>query len=98
MTDPMDHPPVDHGSDRYDYVEIIGAPVGIAPDGEWFDKLLDEACPDCRANVFITWTPVLTSAGRIDITASPWSVQIAHDEGCPTYRKVTQNDTPEATP
>lgn len=79
--DNMDKPPVDHGSDRYDYVEIIGAPLGVAPHGEWFDRLLAEACPDCRANVFITWV-----VGE----DPPWSVKIAHDDGCPTLAKIEQ--------
>jgi hypothetical protein len=75
MSDPLDHPPTDHGSDRYDYVEIVGAPADVQPKGEWFDRLLAEACPDCRANVFITWAPQ---------QAASWTVQIAHDETCPT--------------
>lgn len=72
--DPMDRPPVDHGSDRYDYVEMIGAPEGIQPHGEWFDQLLATPCSDCRANVFITWAPD---------ESPPWTVEIAHDATCP---------------
>lgn len=79
--DPMDTPPVDHGSDRYDYVELIGAPKGIAPHGPWFDQLLEEACPDCRANVFIYYEPL---AARV----IPWRVEIAHDDTCPTLQNV----------
>lgn len=74
--DPMDVPPADHGSDRYDYVELIGAPEGVAPHGSWWDRYLTAACPDCRANVFATYDPSLTGP--------PWRIEIAHDDGCPS--------------
>lgn len=77
MNDPMDTPPTDYGSDRYDYIEII-APAGIRPDGEWFERLCtDPPCQDCRANIFVRWT-----GGPTDHALS-WDVKIAHDETCP---------------
>lgn len=76
MTDePMDRPPRDHGSDRYDYVELQNAPPGVAPWGAWWDKLLAEACPDCRANIFARWT---------GDPRAPWAITLAHDETCPS--------------
>jgi hypothetical protein len=80
MTNPMDTPPEDHGSDRYDYVEI-DAPPGIRPLGEWFDQLIADPCPDCRANVFLLWggsTP--DDAWRREA----WHVTLAHDDTCPS--------------
>jgi len=56
MTDPLDTPPVDHGSDRFDYVEVQ-APDGVRPIGEWWDRLIETPCPDCRANVFAKFIP-----------------------------------------
>lgn len=80
--DPMDTPPVDHGSDRYDYVELIGAPPGVAPHGQWWERMLAMPCPDCRANIFATWDA--------DALPYPWRVEIAHDESCPNLRKVEE--------
>lgn len=81
MADPLDSPPADHGSDRYDYVEVQG-PADIAPAGEWFTQLLKEACPDCRANVFLRFID-----GKYEPLKGPhphWDVTIAHDDTCPT--------------
>lgn len=79
----MDRPPVDHGSDRYDYVELIGAPPGVAPRGEWWDRLIAEPCPDCRANVFAYWD----DERALGKTARPWRIEIAHDDGCPELKR-----------
>ena len=86
-TDPMDTPPVDYGSDRYDYVELIGAPPGVQPHGEWWDKLLAEPCPDCRANVFVYWRTDEQIAKGVEAGASVsrWSYRVAHDETCPNF-------------
>lgn len=68
----MDRPPQgDHGSDRYDYIEING-PEDV-PLPEW---LTDDwmPCMDCRANAFLKWD------------GSEWRVTIAHDDGCPSER------------
>lgn len=82
MSDPMDTPPVDFGSDRYDYVELIGAPEGVSPEGEpWFEQLVAEPCPDCRANVFIRW-----------LADDSWQVTLAHDDGCPVLRRPSAGD------
>lgn len=66
----MDRPPTDHGSDRYDYIEV-DAPAGVALppwlNADW------RPCLDCRANAFLTWQ---ADTGR-------WKVRIAHDTGCP---------------
>ncbi|MFL5313055.1 MAG: hypothetical protein ACJ79H_21695 [Myxococcales bacterium] len=64
--------PADHGSDRYDYVEI-DAPPGV-PLPEWLtaDYM---PCPDCRANLFLHWD------GKV------WRSTVAHDAGCPVLRE-----------
>jgi hypothetical protein len=82
MSDPMDRPPVDYGSDRYDYVELIGAPPGVAPHGQWWERMLAMPCPDCRANLFAKWAP--------DRLPYPWDVTIAHDDGCPRLRAIEE--------
>jgi len=88
VTDPMDLPPPDHGSDRYDYVEIEEAPADVQPRGDWFERLLKQACPDCRANLFVRWLP--------DGSGLPphpyWAVKIAHDDTCPTLARMEQAD------
>jgi hypothetical protein len=78
----MDLPPAgDHGSDRYDYVEI-SAPGGMRPIGQWWDDLIAAPCPDCRANIFAVGIP--NADGLIVNTERPcWAVTIAHDEPCP---------------
>lgn len=74
----------DHGSDRYDYVELIDA-GGRVPSGEWFESLLNEACLDCRANVFLTYV-----GGEPEVRSS-WRVTIAHDETCPAMTRIERN-------
>lgn len=76
----MDSPPVDHGSDRFDYVEL-DAPVGILPGPIVRELLTHDWCPDCRSNVFARWVGV--NPTQVDNPAS-WSVTVAHDETCPT--------------
>jgi hypothetical protein len=80
--DPMDVPPVDHGSDRYDYIEIRSPHASINPSGDWFKSLIAEPCPDCRANLFLDYL-----AGDPALRNS-WLVQYAHDETCPTLRRI----------
>lgn len=69
-----DHPPPDHRSDRYDYIEISG-PEDI-PLPEWLTTEY-MPCMDCRANMFLRWE------------GSRWNVTIAHDESCPTLENET---------
>lgn len=88
-SDPLDRPPVDHGSDRYDYVEITGVPEGVVPRGGWLDALMIEACPDCRANVFLRYL----GEGRHLNDGSSWDVTIAHDDTCPTGAKLAGGDS-----
>lgn len=89
MDDPMDTPPTDHGSDRYDYVELQ-SPQGMRPIGQWWDDLIAVPCLDCRANVFAAWVgpdpeevwdmddPVTAMSDRDN-----WHISIAHDDSCP---------------
>lgn len=80
-------PPSDHGSDRYDYVEV-SSESGRTPSGSWWEALLAEPCPDCRANIF-----------AIELTDGPeddrnsWLIQIAHDDTCPAYAHLRQGGT-----
>lgn len=90
MTDPMNTPPVDHGSDRYDYVEIQKTRPGVEPHPQLLADL-DPPCPDCRANLFLrlnrpdpTWPP---ARGHMDANGHVWYVAIAHDHTCPTLAK-----------
>lgn len=75
MTDPMDIPPTDHGSDRYGYVETQGAPAEVQPAEEYVDRLLATACLDCNPNLFLRWT---------GDDEQPWHVTVAHDNTCPS--------------
>lgn len=65
--------PEDQGSDRYGYVELIGAPPHVQPDEQWVDVLLN-TCPDCNVNLFMHWDPD---------QRPPWRVEFAHDSTCP---------------
>lgn len=78
MSDPMDRPPLDYGSDRFDYVEVE-APADVTPSGPWLDRLLAAPCMDCRANVFLRWMHLDKTPDDPD----GWYVTIAHDSGCP---------------
>jgi hypothetical protein len=69
----IDRPPDDHGSDRYDYVEISGPKD--APLPEWLTADW-QPCQDCRANAFLSWIHVWQGGGR-------WHLTVAHDDGCP---------------
>lgn len=73
----VDTPPADHGSDRYDYIEVE-APVGVDPPATLTNRLL-VACLDCRANVFLRWL------GGDPAADSSWNVTVAHDDGCGSY-------------
>lgn len=64
-----DIPSTDHGSDRYDYIEIQ-APDDIPPPAWLTADYMP--CPDCRANVFLRWAD------------EQWHVTIAHDDSCPS--------------
>lgn len=77
MSDPMDTPPTDHGSDRYDYVEIEG-PVDVALP-EWLTADY-KPCQDCNANLFLKWLgPILG-----------WHSTVAHDDGCPAFAQFRE--------
>lgn len=85
----MDSPPVgDHGSDRYDYVEVTGAPPHVNPEGAWWDALIAAPCPDCRANVFAEWRPQHGMSAADAGARRHWSIMIAHDETCPTAKAI----------
>lgn len=86
--DPLDRPPADHGSDRYDYVELIGAPAGVKPDGIWWDRLIATPCPDCRANIFATWTPRHGMSAANAGARQYWEIKIAHDATCPNLQQL----------
>lgn len=73
MDDPMDRNPVDHGSDRFDYVEVDGGEGQDLPEWLTMDYM---PCPDCRANLFLRWT------------GTDWHSTVAHDESCPTLRTM----------
>lgn len=76
-----DQPPLhDHGSDRYDYIEIsVPNETEIPPLPEW---LTDDyvPCPDCRANLFLEWKP-----------DGYWFATTAHDTGCPTMTRIERS-------
>lgn len=65
-----DEVPKDHGTDRFDYIEIDGPHDVTRP--EWLTPGY-VACQDCRANLFLKW---MADENR-------WHVTVAHDEGCP---------------
>lgn len=80
MGDPLDTPPTtDHGSDRYDYIEVAYA-LGVGePEVEVPAELaatFDPVCPDCRANLFV----------RFD--GAMWTTRIGHDDGCPIMEAI----------
>lgn len=75
MIDPLDTPPVDHGSDRHGYVEVQG-PMGSDIWPEPPRHLYVNACPDCLANVFLRWD------------GAHWHRTVAHDDGCPTLATI----------
>lgn len=79
MSDPMDHPPLDHGSDRHGYVEIsYGKAVIIDPDPP--PEMLEGACLDCLPNLFLRWDGML------------WTRTVAHDPGCPSFEALRASD------
>lgn len=67
----------DHGSDRYDYIEVQ-APTGVEPP-PWLLAMCLEACQDCRANVFLRWD------------GKDWHRTVAHDDGCPTMARIEKD-------
>lgn len=88
----MEDLPKDHGSDRYGYVEVVGAPANVTPSEALVESTFASACQDCNVNLFFDWRP--------DLPAS-WEVRIAHDEGCPTYARLereglTNEEEPDA--
>lgn len=85
----MATPPADHGSDRYDYVEVT-APAGLLPAGDWWDRAVAGPCPDCRANLFARW-----GDGNPPAVPDPWArrwwhVTVAHDPSCPALARIEQ--------
>lgn len=82
--DPLDSPPADHGSDRYGYVELIGAPEGVVPFPLLVDSLL---CPDCVCNLFLTYVGEAPPRHTI-MTMHVWQPLVAHDDSCPTFARI----------
>jgi hypothetical protein len=77
--DPMDQMPDDHGSDRYDAIVLVEAPEGVKPEPalvSWYDR---HGCSDCNPNFFYHWRSE---------NPSKWFVQIAHDDGCPSFARL----------
>lgn len=65
----MDQPPLDHGSDRYGYIEVSGVGADL-PDPP--AKLIERArCGDCLSNLFFRWD------------GERWTWTVAHDDSCP---------------
>lgn len=86
MSEHMDHPPVDHGSDRYDYIEVE-APPGIAPTGDWYRQLVAwDGCGDCRANIFLRYLDTEHPGDPSDV--SSWHITVAHDDACPFLARM----------
>lgn len=82
MTDPLDHPPADHGSDRYGYVELTYA-AGVSLRPRPPEALVDSLrCPDCLSNLFLHWDGLR------------WLSTVAHDEGCPTLARLEAGEDP----
>lgn len=85
----MDRPPADHGSDRYAYVEVrSNAPLPEDLEERllglpWYEAVIASPCPDCQANVFLTYD----GAGELTERSS-YDVMIAHDSGCPTMAQI----------
>lgn len=79
MTDPLDSPPEDWGSDRYGYIELQFAP-GVEPRDPPVSVLreYDPPCMDCNANLFLRFD------GR------HWAATTAHDDCCPTLARIEQ--------
>ena len=84
MSDPLDAPPADHGSDRYGYFEVshpdsvqLSETFELLP---WVLAIVDRPCADCNANVFMRW--IGPDDGPADERQN-WHVTIAHDQTCP---------------
>jgi hypothetical protein len=73
--DPLDRPPADYGSDRYDYIEV-SSPPGVTAPAPPLELYEHPSCLDCRANLFLRWD------------GSHWHRTVAHDDGCPTFNAV----------
>lgn len=71
-----ENPPVNHGSDRFDYVEATWRTKEPSP--EQVKEALKIQCPDCRVNVFIR---------EDDEIDGSYHVTVAHDETCPWLAK-----------
>lgn len=72
-------------------VEIVGAPEGATPAGlRWFEELLNEACPDCRAaTVTVYWRTdeQIVKGVEFGTSASRWAYRTVHDDDCPTLTR-----------
>jgi hypothetical protein len=88
MSDPMDTPPEDYGSDRYNSIELVGAPPGVEPEPalvSWYDR---HGCLDCNPNFVYHYRPA---------SPSGWHVQVAHDDGCPSLAQHEREGTAQST-
>lgn len=80
----MDRPPRgDHGTYRYDYIEIAG---NATPPDSLVEWVQGPMCPDCRPNVFLTYMP--DGIGNLEPEWPEWDIIVAHDEGCPNYKAI----------
>lgn len=84
--DPMDELPTDYGSDRYDYIELIGKPDDVPLPGWLTDDWMP--CPDCRANAFIKYIQCRPP----DPDNYRWHVTVAHEDTCPTLARIESED------
>lgn len=66
----------DHGSDRYDLVEVAWPPTMPQPPLPTWLTGDYMPCQDCRANLFLRWTD------------NGWHSTVAHDDTCPTLRAI----------
>lgn len=89
----MDRVPADYGSDRYNAVEMSGAPEGVFPPDRMVDQMLATACADCNPNLILRWVdpeePITDPPNDwVDVHGQRWHLTVAHDDGCPTYARL----------
>lgn len=79
MSDPLDTPPLDYGSDRHGYVELAYDRANEPPGSEPLPPATLVAslrCKDCLSNIFLRWD------------GERWLSTVAHDDGCPTFAQL----------
>lgn len=75
MTDPLDVPPADHGSDRHGYVEVQWV-AGFGHPDPPPEVLAGATCEDCLPNLFLRWD------------GHRWHRTVAHDDSCPGLARL----------